>query len=455
MQVRIEEVSPVEKKLIVEVPWDTVSSRLQHAYKELARDVQLKGFRKGKVPQAVLQRMFGKRVSAEVAYQLVQESFVNAAVEHKIEAVSEPIVEQELAIKKGEPFAFEAIVQVRGEVVAQDFEGMELNKRPLKVGDEAVDAAIESLRKEHTELRPIEGRDLSARTDILSIKLVGTVGEHELNRESMPVDLDDPASEPLPGLIEALTGIPLDATDHEITLTIPEDFHEKSIAGVSSTLTVSVLDARRKEVPELDDDFAKDTGRGETVDELRAAVRTQLEESQASEIQRELRDAALIELVKRNQIPVAPALVDRAVELQITRFRSMLGIPKGRGSDEEFGLTGELRDKMRPRAVDEVRGQLLLEAIADKEEISVTDEDIDAHLLEVASARSVPLARLRAEYDRDGRLDNLRFSLRQEKVLDRLIASAVVTEKEPEPAPEPGPDEASSDEGASATVTDE
>jgi trigger factor len=275
---------------------------------------------------------------------------------------------------------------------------MDLNKRPLNVADEAVDAAIESLRKEHTELRPIEGREVSASTDVLSIKLVGWIGEHQLDRDSMPVDLEDPNNEPLPGLIAALTGIPLDAADHEVSLTIPEDFHEKSIAGVTSTLTVSVLDARQKEVPELDDDFAKDTGKGETVDELRATLRKQLEDAQADDIKRELRDAALIELVKRNQIPVASALVDRAVDLQINRFRSMLGIPKGgSGSDAEFGLTGELRDKMRPRAVDEVRGQLLLEAIADKEEISVTDEDIDAHLLDLAASRGMPLARLRAD----------------------------------------------------------
>jgi trigger factor len=433
MQVRIEDVSPVEKKLIVEVPWKTVNTKLVAAYRGLAREVNLKGFRRGKVPRSVLERMFGKRVKAEVASQLVHESFMNAVGEHSLEAVSEPIVEQELVIKKGEPFHFEAKVEVRGEVEVSDYEGMELNRRPVKVEDESVDAALEALQREHTELMPIEGRDVTARTDILSIKIAGTLGDREIERDGLPVDLENEEHSPLPGLVEALRGIPIDAADHEIEITIPEDYHDSEIAGAVGKFTISVLDARRKEVPELDDELAKDSGKADTLEELRAVTRKELEDAQEETIKREVRDAALKELVKRNQIPVASALTERAMEMQLHRLKMMLGMQ----ADEAGGLSDDLREKMRPSAEDEVRGQLLLDAVGKQEKIEVTEEEIDAHFAKLAKMRGTQAARLRAEYDRDGRLDNVRFQIQQDKVLDLLVSKATVTEKEPEPEPEP------------------
>lgn len=447
MQVRIEDVSPVEKKLLVEVPWQTVSDKLAAAYKELSREVALKGFRKGKVPRSVLERMFGKKVKAEVARELVREGFFTATAEHNLEAVAEPQVDDDaLVIKKGEPFSFEALVEVKGTVEVQSYDGMELTKRPLKVEDEAVEHTIDQLREQHTELLPIEGRDLTASTDVLSLKIKGTIGEHEVDREQMAVDLGDRERGPLPGLVDALIGLPLDVSDHTIKLEIPSDYEDESVAGKQAELTISILDSRRKETPELDDEFAKDLDRGETVDELRASVRKELEEQQAEEIKRELRDAALKELVSRNQIPVAPALVERAIEFKYRQMTMMLGIPPQHAAS---GLDAEMREKLRPSAVDEVRGQLLLDAVAEKEGIEVTDDEINEYFADLGKHRGQPAARLRAEYDRDGRLDNVTFQLRQDKTLDLLIERATVTEKEPEPEPAAEAAEAASEASSS------
>ena len=154
MQVRIEEVSPVEKKMFVEIPWETVSQKLGNAYKELGKGVALKGFRKGKVPRPVLEQVYGHRVNAEVAYELVRESFFRANQEHQLSAVAEPRVEEAAAIKKGQPFTFAAIIEVRGEVTPQDYRALEIEKRRLAIPDQAVDDALAQLRREHTELRP-------------------------------------------------------------------------------------------------------------------------------------------------------------------------------------------------------------------------------------------------------------------------------------------------------------
>jgi trigger factor len=426
MQVRIEEVSPVEKKMFVEIPWETVSAKLNESYKELGKGVALKGFRKGKVPRSVLEQVYGPRVNAEVAYELVRESFFRANQEHNLAAVAEPRVEEADPIKKGQPFKFAAIIEVRGEVVPQDYKGLAIERRKLNIPESAVDEALAQLRREHTELRPIEGRDVTAPGDIVGLSITGTIGEHQINQPQFAVDLDDAEREPLPGIREALTGIPLDTKDKQIEIQVPEDFKDESIKGRKANLTVTILEARAKDVPALDDEFAKDTGKAETLDDLRAALRKELEDRERETIDHEARENVLRELIKKNQIPVASSLVERAVEMQYQRLRQMLGMKP----DRNAAIPDDLREKMKPAGADEVRGQLLLEAIADKEGITVTDEELSKHIEQTAKARNVPPAKLRAEWQRDGRLDSVTYSLRQEKVLKFLVDNAQVTEVE-------------------------
>jgi trigger factor len=429
MQVKIEDVSPVEKKMFVEIPWETVSQKLGNAYKELGKGVALKGFRKGKVPRPVLEQVYGQRVNAEVAYELVRESFFRANQEHQLAAVAEPRVEEAAPIKKGQPFTFQAIIEVRGEVTPQDYKGLEIERRRLDIPESAVDESLAQLRREHTELRPIEGRDVTAAGDIVGLSVTGTIGEHTINQPQFAVDLDDAEREPLPGMRDALLGVPLDLKDKKIEMIVPEDYKDETIRGRKAELTVTILEVRAKEVPALDDEFAKDTGKADTLDGLKAALRKELEDKENESIDREAREGVLRELIKKNQIPVAASLTERAVEMQYTRLRQMLGMKPDR-NNPTAGLTDELREKLRPAGADEVRGQLLLEAIADKENVAVTDQELTAHVEETAKARNVAVAKLRAEWQRDGRIDNVTYSLRQDKVLKFLVDAAKVTEVE-------------------------
>jgi trigger factor len=438
MQIQIQDVSPVEKKLVVEVPWQTVSDRLGDAYRQLARHVNIKGFRKGKVPRSVLERMYGKQVRAEVAERLVQESFITATKEHKLAAVSEPRVDEAFEVRPGQPFAFEAIVEVRGEVVASGYRGLALKKRRLEVGDEAVEQALQNLRREHTDLNPIEERDTLAETDVVRVRLHGDVGEQHVHDRDFTVELDDASGGPLPGLASRLVGLPRTAQEHLVEYTIPAAPGEgqdenapdapeaagSELAGQKVSLRVTVLDARVKSMPALDDEFAKDTERAGTLEELRAVLRVDLEAQQREEIARELRQAALKEIVKANQVPVASSLVERAIEYRYENLKAMLGMPAGQQAPIPEGL----RDSLREGAADEVRGQLLMDAIAKQENIEVGDEELSARVAEMAQRRNAQPARLRAEMERDGRLDNLRFMMLQEKTLDFVVARAEVTE---------------------------
>jgi len=427
MQVRIEDVSPVEKKLFVEIPWETVSEKLGAAYRELGKGVALKGFRKGKVPRAVLEQVYGARVNNDVMYELVRESFLRANQEHNLAAVAEPRIQEATPIKKGQPFTFQAVIEVRGEIAPQDYAGLPIERRRLAVPESAIDEQVANLRREHTELRPIEGREVTQAGDVVGLSVNGSIGEHQINQPQFAVDLDDEEREPLPGMRLALIGLPLDTKDKKLEIQVPDDYKDENIRGRKAELTVSILEARAKEVPELDDEFAKDTGKADTLEGLRKELRKELEDRETQVIDREAREGALRELIKKNQIPVAASLVERAVEVQYQRLRQMLGVKTDR-NNPLAGLTDELREKLRPAGADEVRGQLLLEAIADKENIAVTDAELGKHIEETAKGRNMPAAKLRAEWQRDGRLDNVSYSLRQEKVLKFLVEKAIVTD---------------------------
>jgi trigger factor len=436
MQVQVESLSPVEKKVAVEIPWERVREKLDAAYKELGKGVKLKGFRPGKVPRPVLERMFARQVQTEVARELVNESFVFAAREHKLEPVAEPVVEDAI-IKNGEAFRYSARVEIRGDVELKTVEGLAGSRKKVKVEDKEVDAALEHQRRQHTDFKPITGRTEAANTDVLVIALKGTLGDQKLDRPELLVDLTDHSQEPLPGIAEALLGIPFDAKDKPLKLTFAEDHAIKEIAGKTADLLITVKDAREKAVPALDDEFAKDTGLAETLDGLKTKLREEITKEKTASAEREMRAGVLKAFVAANEIPVAPALVERGVDAQIERASMSLRMQGIDIAKSGIDLNG-LREKMREPAIEEVRGQLLLEALAEREKIEITDADVDAKVVELSEQRGKPPGKLKAEMNRDGSLDSLRWRLRQEKALDHVVARATITETEPvEPSEAP------------------
>jgi trigger factor len=433
MQVQIEEVSPVETKLIVEVPWENVSGKLGKSYRDLAKQVNLKGFRKGKVPRSVLERMFSDRVHAEVASELVRESFMAALSEHKLQAVAEPRVESQIEINKGQPTSFEAIVEVKGEVKVENYKGMELTKRPIKIDEEDLEHTLSHLRKEHMDLLPIEDRKELTTDDMVTISLKGTIGDQEIDRDDINLDLGDDHHEPLPGMHAKIVGLPLDTKDHEIVIEIPEDHQETQIAGKTASFKISVIEAKYKDLPELNDEFAKDTGKAETLVELLASIRKEAEDRQAEQIKSELQQSAVAELIKRNPIAVASSLKERVIQNRFQRLQSMMGIQPGmQGPPLDEGT----RERLSDGAEDEVRGQLLLDALAEAEGLEVSDDAVDERVAEMAARGGKTAGRLKAEMSRDGRLENIVYQLKQDKAIELVIASAKVEEKEPEPEAE-------------------
>ena len=431
MQVTISEISPVEKKVAVEIPWPYVAQKLDEAYKDLSRGVALKGFRKGKVPRPMLEKMFGRQVEQEVVKQLVQESFVTAAQQHDIQPVAEPIVD-DAHLHKGKPFHYSARVEVRSIVEPKEYDGIELGQRAAAVSDADLDAALERKRQELTEFKPIEGRSELGPSDVAVIDVTGHIGERKFDKEAMMVDLGEPARDPIPGFAKALVGVPLTAAQHEVTFVLPtkeENEHiAAELAGKTAVLKVTVKETREKQMPSLDDEFAKDTGEADTLAELREKTRAKLLEADEKQAREELKGDLVKALLKRNSFVVAPALVERQLDAMIQRSRLQLAM---RGIDyRSAGLDEQrMRDELREGANDEVRAAFLIDAIAEKEKVEVSDADLEKKLAEMAQSRDKSVPRLKAELQKEGRLESLKHQLREEKTLDLLLSRAKINEK--------------------------
>jgi trigger factor len=435
MQITIEDISPVEKKVDFELPWADVAPKLDKAYSDLRRDVRLKGFRPGKVPRAIVEKMYRRQVEDEVARDLIESSLGQAIQDKQIQPVAPPTVDN-LELKSGSPFKFSARVEVRSQVVPKDYSGIPLTRRAAQVTDEQIAEALEGYRRRMTEYKPVEGRTEAAATDVLMVELHGKVGEHKVKHRTLAVDLEDDAGGALPGLASRLRGLPIPATGAtaqpvEVKYTIADDVTQKELAGRAVDLKVTIKEAREKKQPALDDELAKDTGEAETLDGLREKIRERLIDTDKQRIQREMTQVLIKELVKRNDFPVAPALIDRHAQAIVNRAKSQLMMA---GIDVEGGSFDEtrMRQEFRGDAEEEARGTILVQAIAEREGITASDADLQKRIAEIAAARQENPKKLRAELERDQRIHQISNQIVEQKTLDMLIAQAKITDAEPD-----------------------
>ena len=434
MQITIEDISPVEKRVDFEVPWNDVAPKLEKAYGELRREVRLKGFRPGKVPRALIEKLYHHQVEQDVARELVESTIGQAIADKQIQPVA-PLAVDRYEIKTGAPFKFTAKVEVRSQVEPKGYSGVELTRRRARVDEERVAAALEAQRARLTELRPVEGRTEAGPDDVLVVELHGRVGEHKIKRNRLAVDLADKLGGPLPGLAERLEGVSLTASELEVKYKLPDDLAQKEMAGRDVSLRVSVKDAREKKQRALDDDFAKDTGEAETLEGLKDRIRQRLLDADRARADTELRAQLVKEIVARNEFPIAPALIDRHAGAIVNRALQQLILA---GIDVQAGLEAGVIDlermkaEFKTEAEAEARGSILIQAIAEREGVAVGEADVQKRIAEIAAARQENAKKLRAELEKEGQLAGLRAQIVEQKTLDMLIAQAKITDEDPE-----------------------
>jgi trigger factor len=429
MQITIEDISPVEKRVDFELPWTDVAPRLDRKYNDLRRKVRLPGFRPGKAPRPVLEKMYKHSVEDDVARELVEVSIVQAIREKQLEPVAPPAVDH-VDLRQGQPFKFSARVEVRSQVDPKDYSGIPVERRAPKVAEADITSALEQYQTQLTNFIPVEGREVSQATDVLMVEVQGKVGEHKVKRESAGIDLADDTGGPLPGLASRLRGVSIvPGTKHEVKYTIDAEAKPAELAGKEVSLTITIKEARERRTPAIDDELAKDTGEADTLEELKKKVHERLLDADKKRVKTEVEQALVKELVKRNPFPIARALVDRFAEGIVERGRMQLQMM---GVDAKQLDVERMKAEFKDEAEVEARSSVLLRAIADREGIEVTDADVQKRIAELAASRQTSAKKLRAELEQKEQMNALRAQIREEKTLDKLVAEAKITDAAPD-----------------------
>lgn len=426
VQSRVEDLSPVVKKVSVELTPDRVKDALDTAFSSVSRTVKLKGYRQGHVPRRLVERYFGDDVKKDVAQKLVTGSIHEALAEHKLDPVAPPRVENG-SVEPGLPFKYTATVEVRPRVEPKDYLGLAVPKADVEVTDAQVDERVEEMRKEQAMFVPVEGRDVAEPGDYASCDYEGFIDGAPLRgarREGVLLEVT-PGSL-LENKAEGLVGARVGET-RELGVTFPADYAVEELRGKDARFQVVLKGLKKREVPALDDAFVQDLGgEAKTLSDLRAKLKAEMQTQKKERADGEQREKLLEALVAKNPVEAPPALVERNVDAML---QGMLEGFMRRGMDpRQLGINFDrMRDELRQRALLEVKGYLLLEAIAEKEKLDASEEDLEKHFQKLSGELKQPADKVKAAFRRQDSLDSLKARLRQDKALAFLLAKAHLT----------------------------
>ena len=421
-RVVVETLSPVRKRVQVEVPASEVQGELDRAFTSVGRDAHVRGFRQGRVPRAVLERMFGEQIRREVLARLVEHSFHHAIEAERLDVVGAPEIDAD-GITPGASLKYSATVDIRPVIDVGETRGIEVTRPIVSVGDDDVEQVLTSMRESVAQLSPIEYRAVVEAGDVVEIHVATELdGRESQRREGALVEAGSGAF-PL-ALERQLVGQHKGA---HVTLDVPypADYGNASLAGKTVRFEVDVVQLKRKELPPLDDDFARDHGRVESLADLRAKIRADLEAQASSRADASVQNAVIDQLIARYAFDVPPSLVDRRCDALLAAYD--IRIPEG---PEGAELLERLRKDVRPRAEHEVRAELLLDAIAAARGVSIDDTALDAEIDTLALRQQQAPERIRAFYERPEARHALRSRLGRERTLELVLSDAKITTRQ-------------------------
>ncbi len=409
-------------ELAVEVPADAVKAEVEKAYASLQRKARVRGFRPGKAPRQVLAHLYGPQVATDVANAIVSDTLPKALSENNVQPVNQPRVEAG-KVENGAAFSYKARFEVSPEIPDVVFEGLEL-VRPSTVANEAmVDEQIESLRKSHARLEPIDPARPAEKGDVVTIDFTLELDGTELHDGGgQGVQLELGSGQVLPELDAALAGKNVEDT-FDVAASFAEGHPRAELRGKSAVFKVKVKDIKQRVLPSLDDEFAKDVGSFQTLVELRANVHTRLEKMLKERADTVLAEQIIDKLNEKNSLDLPPSLVEqqcRMMELELLQNAKRLG---GQPTQEDFA---RVHSQVHADSEKKVRAGLLMAAIAKKLAIQVTDDDIRQGIEELAAESGKNVAKVRAEYNDPQRRNILIGMILEDKVLNIIEAKAVV-----------------------------
>ena len=431
MQVTVEEISPVAKKIIVEIPADQVDAAIDKVYAEIRKRAKYEGFRPGKIPMHIVKRVYRDAMLEQVMRDLYEKSIIKALQENKIPLLDTPVIEYG-PIEEGTPFKYTAEVEVTPEIELKDYKGIQVNKEKFRPNPEAIEKEIRMMQENMAQLIPLEDDAKVEKGHEVTIDYSFSVdGFPDEDKAEEDAVVAVGAYLMAPGFDEQLIGMKI-GDEKEIKVILPErEDRTPETVGKEGVYRVKLKEIKRKELPELDDEFAQQLGDYDTMDVLRAKMLEYYENGELERIENELNNNLLGALIEKNPLEVPNSLVKSQLDYMMESFKKQMQVK--RIPYEKLGLNDAVfRQRFHDEAVEKVKGQLLLYELMEKENIDVLDEDLTNRFEKISAGDSDMLKRVKDYFSSNqNAMSSLKSEIKAEKAFRFLQDNAVITEIEP------------------------
>ena len=415
MAVKNEQIEKNLVKLTFEVSAEDFDKAINQVYKKNVKKFNVPGYRKGKAPRKIIEKYYTEAVFYDEAINSVlPQAYDEALKESGVESVARPEIDVE-EIKKGEPVVFTALVTTKPEVKLGDYKGIEVEKIDHTVTDEDVDKDIEATQKKNARLITVDDRAIE-NGDIAVIDFEGFVDELEIGSGTF-----------IPGFEEQLVGAETDA-DVDVKVTFPEEYHAENLAGKDAVFKVKVKEIKKRELPELDDDFASEVSEFDTMDEFRADVRKKLEEAAENKAKVETENAVIDKVIENAEFDLPDAMVETQIDNSVRDFAQRLSY-QGMNLDMYMQYTGMTMDALRAQFAEQAKkqlsGSLVLEAIQKAEGIEAGPEEVELELVDMSKKYNMELDKLK-ELLGDAEKESIKKDLEIQKTITMIVNNAQV-----------------------------
>jgi trigger factor len=427
MQINVESLSSIKKKINFEISADRVQSEVDKVFGEIKKRAAIKGFRKGKVPSDLIKKNYSDKMTDDVLKNLINDTYFKALDDQKIYPVSHPVIESD-TLKVGEAFKYSATVEVFPDVVVTDYKGLQVKKEKYVPNEEAVAQRLKEMHESMAQLVPAASEHAAVLGDFVTFDFKGFV-------DGVPFDggaaedfqLELGSGRFIPGFEDQLVGMKAGDAG-EIKVTFPENYGSKELAGKPAMFSITVKEIKVKELPPMTDELASEFGDFDSVDKLKDKIREMQAVQENDRIESDFRERLINALIEKNDLEVPSSLVDKQLEMMLENSKKRLSAQ--RITLAMMGLDDEgYKAQFRTVAESKVKGSMLLEALAEKESISVTDDEVDDKIKLIAEQSGQDVTMFEKFYKSNAQArGNIAAQLKEDKAMEFLLSSAVVSE---------------------------
>jgi trigger factor len=434
MRVEVEELGACARRLAIEIAPENVKKELDQAYRDLAKRVSIRGFRKGKIPRPVLERYHRSSVEDEVLQKLIPSSFEQAVKDHGLRAVGQPKLD-DIKLDEAKVLRFTATIEVLPDIALQTYGGWELVKEVRVVTDADVERELEELQNRHVSLVSIEADRPVQEGDYVLISFEGfRDGQPVQGTKAENYALVVGSHTVVDSIERGLVGM-RKGEKHEIAVQFPDTYHNRSMAGQAVLFHVTVNEIKERVLPPLNDEFAKEAAGVDTLAELKEKLRQTQGDIAEREARRALHEVIVTRLVEANPFELPPGMVEAETSTLVADLERQVRAQQADATP--LHLTDEMRQQLREQAIVRIKRELLIDEIAKRTGITVDDGDVEADLKRVAERTEQRLEYIRRQMEQAGALESIRHRILTERVLDFVAAQSTVTEVSKPPEPEP------------------